>query len=97
MSVLHEPIPTPYFNAACDHDCSDGFTIVASNVVCSECASNLISDNGTASTQLSTDVEGRNNVKNAKPQFQWVSSYHNTHYLEEENPPTKLRLSGSKE
>ena len=66
MSVLHESIPTPYFNVACDQDCSDECTIVASNAGCSECASNLVSDKGTASTQLSTDVENNSGVKNAR-------------------------------
>ena len=66
MSVLHEPIPIPYFNVARDHDCSDECTIVALNADCSECASNLVSDDGTASTQLSTDVESKSNVKNTR-------------------------------
>ena len=66
MSVLHEPIRIPFFNVACDQDCSNECTIVASNASHSECASNLVSDKGTASIQLSTDVENKSNVKNAR-------------------------------
>ena len=64
--MLHEPIPTPYFNVACDHDCSDECTIVTSNAGRSECANNLISDDGTVSTQLSTDLKSKSNDKNTR-------------------------------
>ena len=66
MSILHAPIPTPYFNVACDLDCSNKSTIVASKAGHSECVSNLISDKRTASTQLSIDFKNENNVEDAR-------------------------------
>ena len=66
MSVLHEPVPTPYFNVVRDYDCSNECTSVASNAGRSECANNLVSDNGTTSTQPSTDIESESNVENAR-------------------------------
>ena len=69
MSVLHKPIPTPYFNVACDQDYSDKCTIVALNAGHSECASNFVSDKGTASTQLSTDVKNKCDVEHARTEI----------------------------
>ena len=59
MSMLYEPIPTPYCNVACNQDGSDDCTIVASNAGHSACASNP-SDEETATTQCSTDVKVEN-------------------------------------
>ena len=95
MLVMHEPIPTLRFNVVRNYDCSNECTIVASNASFPEGANNLVSDNGAASTQLSTDIESISNVEHANTELR-VSSYHNTHYLGEANPTTKLRLSGSK-
>ena len=57
MSMSYEPIPTPFCNVAYDQDGSDNCTIVASNAGHSACASNLTSDEETAATQCSTDIE----------------------------------------
>ena len=67
--MLNEPIPTPYFNVACDQDVGNKCTIIVSKTGHSECESNLISDKGTATTQFSTDVKNENNVDNAKTQI----------------------------
>ena len=69
MSMLHEPIPTPYFNAAYDQDDSNECTVVASDAGHSECESNLVSDEGTATTQFSTDVENESNVEDTKTEI----------------------------
>ena len=67
--MLYEPIPTPYFNVAYNQDDSNKCTIIASNAGHSECESNLVSDERTATTQFSTDVENENNVDDAKTEI----------------------------
>jgi len=64
--MLNEPIPNPYFNVAYDQGGSNECTTVASNAGRSECASNLTSDKGAATTQFSTDVENKNEVDDAE-------------------------------
>ena len=66
---MNEPIPTLCFNVVYDQDGSDGCTIVASNAGHSECASNLISDEGTATTHFSIDVKNENKVANAETEI----------------------------
>ena len=60
--MSYEPIPTPCCNVAYDQDGSDDCTIVAYNAGNSVCANNLISDDGTATTQCSTDIDIENKV-----------------------------------
>ena len=62
MSMSYEPIPTPFCNVAYDQDGSDACTFVASNAGHSVCASNLTSDEGTATTHCSTDIAIENEV-----------------------------------
>ena len=62
MSMLNEPIPVPCFNVAYNQDGSDECTIITSNAGHSECASNLISDEGIVTTHFSTDAENENGV-----------------------------------
>ena len=57
MSLLYEPIPTPYRNTKHEDDSRDDCTVVASNRTQSACMNTDISDDGTEATQLSTDVE----------------------------------------
>ena len=64
--MLNEPIPTPCFNVAYDQDGSNKCTIVVSNAGQAECASNLISNEGTATTKFSTYIENGNDVDDAK-------------------------------
>ena len=66
MSMSYEPIPTPCCNVAYDQDGSNECTIVASNAGHSECVSNLISDEGTATTHFITDVKDKNEVNDAE-------------------------------
>ena len=58
--MLYEPIPTPCCNVAYDQDGSGNCTILTSNAGHSECASNLTSNKGTATTHCSTDIENEN-------------------------------------
>ena len=67
--MLNEPIPTTCCNVAYDQDDSDGCTIVASNDGHSECAINLIPDEGTATAHFSTDVKDENEVNNAETEI----------------------------
>ena len=66
MSMLYEPIPTPYFNVAYNQDDSNKCTIIASNAGHSECESNIVSNEGTTATQFITDVENNSDVDDAK-------------------------------
>ena len=54
-----------YLNARAKRRCNT-CTIVVYNAGHSECGSNLVSDEGTATTQFSTDVENKNDVDDAK-------------------------------
>ena len=63
--MLYEPIPTPYFNVACGQYGSDKCTIVTSNIGRSECASNLTSVKGTATTPFSTGTKNKNKIDDA--------------------------------
>ena len=69
MLVLNEPIPTPYFNVACNQDSSNKCTIVASKAGRSECASNLVSNEGTASAQLSIYAKNKSDVKDVRTEI----------------------------
>ena len=69
MSMSYEPIPTPCCNVAYDQDGSDNCTIVVSNAGHSFCASNLISDEGTATTECSTDTKIENEVGAAEAEI----------------------------
>ena len=64
--MLNELIPIPYSNVAYDQDGSNECTTVAFNAGRSECESNLTSDEGTATTQFSIDVENKNKVDDAE-------------------------------
>ena len=52
-----------------DQGGSNKCTIVTSNAGHSECASNLISDEGTVTTHFSTDVKNENKVANAETEI----------------------------
>ena len=69
MSMSYEPTPTPFCNVAYDQDGSDDCTIVTSNAGHSVCASNLISDEGFATTQCSTHIEIESEVGAAKAEI----------------------------
>ena len=61
---------SPCFNVAYDQDVSDECTIAASNDGHPSCKSNLLSDERTAITQFSRDIENENEVDDANTKIQ---------------------------
>ena len=60
MSIIYEPIPTPYHKPRNEDDHSDDCTVMGNNLTQTTCMNSDVSNDDTAATQPSTDIETDN-------------------------------------